>query len=112
MNNLKSLRKSKRMTQQQLADTLGIARTTLSHFENGSREMNYDLLIRTADFFDVSIDYILGRESELALFDDARVQTPQIFDIYKRLPKEEQNKLLAFAKIMLEESNKRPFTAQ
>ena len=70
------------MTQQQLADTLGIARTTLSHFENGSREMNYDLLIRTADFFDVSIDYILG------------------------------NKLLAFAKIMLEESNKRPFTAQ
>ena len=101
MNNLTLLRKSKHITQQQLADTLGIARTTLSHFENGSREMNYDLLIRTADFFDVSIDYLLGRESNFALFDDARVQIPQIYEVYKRLPQEEQSKLLAFAQIML-----------
>lgn len=47
------------MTQKQLADALGIRRSTLSKIELGEQDIKSDMIIKLAEFFDVSCDYIL-----------------------------------------------------
>ena len=58
---LKQLRKSKGLTQVALQMQTGIEQALLSKFENGERIPPTDTLMRLAEFYDVSIDYILGR---------------------------------------------------
>lgn len=60
---LKSLRTSKGMTQDELAKILKISRSTVGMYEKGDREPDYETLESIADFFNVSIDYLLGREN-------------------------------------------------
>ena len=60
-NNLRLLRKSKGYTQIALQMKTGIEQSLLSKFENGERTPPTETLVRLADFFDVSIDYILCR---------------------------------------------------
>ena len=60
-NNLKLLRKSKGYTQIAVQMKTGIEQVLLSKFENGERVPPTETLIRLADFYDVSIDYILCR---------------------------------------------------
>jgi transcriptional regulator with XRE-family HTH domain len=58
---LKALREDNDLTQEELAKILHINRSTLSNYENIGREPNYTLLIKIADYFNVSLDYLLGR---------------------------------------------------
>ena len=60
-NRLKRLRKELKLTQEQLSHELNIARSTISGYETERKEPDYDTLIYIANYFDVSIDYILGR---------------------------------------------------
>ena len=60
-NNLKTLRKSKGYTQIALQMKTGIEQSLLSKFENGERTPPTETLVRLADFYDVSVDYILCR---------------------------------------------------
>lgn len=64
MNNLKSLRKSKGLTQSELAHIIGISQNNYSYWENGKVKIDNASLQKLADFFNVSIDYILGREEK------------------------------------------------
>ena len=52
---------------------LSVPRTRLTHCEGGRNEMSYGLWIKTADFFDVSVDELVGRKPSAELFSDARV---------------------------------------
>jgi HTH-type transcriptional regulator, competence development regulator len=58
------LRKEKGLSQYELADRLGFSRGKLSNYEQGSRQPDYDTLKKIADYFDVSIDHLLGREEK------------------------------------------------
>ena len=58
---LKELRKKKRISQLKLALDLNMNQNTISRYENMERQADYDTLIRFADYFDVSIDYLLER---------------------------------------------------
>ena len=60
-NNLKALRKSKGYTQIALQMKTGIEQALLSKFENGERVPPTETLVKLADFYNVSIDYILCR---------------------------------------------------
>ncbi len=60
-NNLKILRKSKGYTQIAVQMKTGIEQALLSKFENGERIPPTETLVRLADFYSVSIDYILCR---------------------------------------------------
>ncbi len=60
---LKSLRLSKKLTQDELAKILKISRSTVGMYEKGDREPDYETLESIADYFNVSIDYLLGREN-------------------------------------------------
>lgn len=67
---LKSLRTSKGMTQDQLAKVLKISRSTIGMYEKGDREPDYETLESIADFFNVDIDYLLGRSRKTTRFVD------------------------------------------
>lgn len=58
---LKKLRKEHNITQLKLAMDLNMNQNTISRYENGEREAGYKELIMIADYFDVSVDYLLGR---------------------------------------------------
>lgn len=59
---LKELRVGRKLNQQEVADNLGIARTTYASYEQGKREPDHETLVKIADFFDVSIDFLLRGE--------------------------------------------------
>ncbi|WP_308573609.1 helix-turn-helix transcriptional regulator [uncultured Eubacterium sp.] len=61
MMRLKELRKEKGISQLKLALDLTTNQNTISRYETGERECDYAMLIKIADYFDVSIDYLLGR---------------------------------------------------
>lgn len=58
---LKFLRESKRISQLKLAMDLNLNQNSISRYETGQRQADYETLILFADYFDVSIDYLLGR---------------------------------------------------
>lgn len=60
---LKKLRLSRNITQKRFGEMFGLAESTISMYERDERKPDYDTLIHIADHFDVSVDYILGRES-------------------------------------------------
>jgi transcriptional regulator with XRE-family HTH domain len=55
------LRGEKALSMEALGKELGVTKGTISRYENGGREPDFDMLCRIADFFGVSIDYLLGR---------------------------------------------------
>lgn len=59
---LKELRKDTGLTQQKLADTLGISRVNYTRYETDVSCPDFDTLVALADFYDVSLDYIFGRD--------------------------------------------------
>ncbi len=61
---LRELRKSRNITQLKLAIDLNMSQNTISRYETGEREAGYAELIRIADYFDVSIDYLLERTND------------------------------------------------
>ena len=58
---LSELRKDKNATQTEVAKYLNVSREAYSQYETGRREMNYETMFLLADYFSVSIDYLLGR---------------------------------------------------
>ena len=58
------LRKERGITQKQAAQELGISQAQLSHYEKGIRECGLAFVVRVADYYDVSCDYLLGRSAE------------------------------------------------
>lgn len=66
LKRLKELRRQRRITQQKLAIELGMSQNTISRYESGEREADYQTLILFADYFDVSVDYLLERTDDPA----------------------------------------------
>ena len=73
MNRIKELRKSKKLTMSELGELVGgLAQSTISLYESGKRQPDQATLIKIADFFGVTVDYLLGREPSE---DDKRIQS-------------------------------------
>ena len=60
------LRKERGISQKNAAADLGISQALLSHYEKGIRECGLEFLVKTADYYNVSCDYLLGRSPEPA----------------------------------------------
>ncbi len=58
------LRKERGLSQKRAAEALGISQALLSHYEKGIRECGLDFVVRAADFYGVSCDYLLGRSPD------------------------------------------------
>ena len=62
MKRLKELRENLGYTQAKMAEAIGCLQTTYQRYENGDRTPSYDLLLRISEEFDVSVDYLLGKD--------------------------------------------------
>lgn len=62
MKNLKILRENNNLTQRECASALQIAKTTLCYYEQGKISPSIEMIIKIADFFGCSVDYLLGHQ--------------------------------------------------
>lgn len=69
MNNIAKIRKSKGFTQKQVAIELNVSCPTVSEWEKGKKNPNHSNLLRLAQLFSVSIDYLLGIDTENSVDD-------------------------------------------
>ena len=66
MKILRELRENKGLTLEQVAEALGLRNQYISNYELGKRRPDYDTLAKLADFYGVTVDYLLGREQKKA----------------------------------------------
>lgn len=86
--NLKLLREKDNISREHLAKSLDITYSALSKYETGKREPDFELLQKIADFFNVSTDYLLGREqspSNKKITFDEFIQDNDLRDWYKKM---------------------------
>lgn len=55
------LRKEKNLSQKEIADKINVAQRTYAHYEKGDREPSIETMIRLADYYKISLDYLTGR---------------------------------------------------
>ncbi|GEB77349.1 helix-turn-helix domain-containing protein [Sporolactobacillus inulinus] len=100
LDQLIALRKQKNLTIQNMADVLGIAKSTYASYESGYRQPPIDALIKIADFFSISLDRLVDRHFE----PDIHLDQPQdarcrfIIDD-EALTEEERREIIAFIKV-------------
>ena len=63
-NRIKELRKQSRLSQQALADQIGVFRNTISNWETGYSQISLENAKKVAEYFGVTIEYLLGSESD------------------------------------------------
>lgn len=103
---VKQLRKNKHLTGEQLGNILGITKTGISYWENGRSVPDNEMLLKLADFFDVSIDYLLGKTDIETKIDKSSYygdydevveylkDNPEHLDVYKRILNDDHFALL------------------
>ena len=103
MEKLLFLREQLNVTQKAVADYIGLSRQAYAHYEFGDRYPDLKTLCKLADFFVVSVDYLLGRETcNLALS-----PPPSEYQrIYESQPRETQENILEFMKVFSKASIK------
>lgn len=72
-NRMAALRRQKKISQKEAARALGISQALLSHYENGIRECGLDFVVRAADYYGVSTDYLLGHSNDIMELDAAQI---------------------------------------
>ncbi|HPF29444.1 MAG TPA: helix-turn-helix transcriptional regulator [Lachnospiraceae bacterium] len=64
------LRKNKKLTQRELGQDLGLSTSAISNYERGRHEPDYSIVLKIADYYDVSLDYLFGRTTILFPLDN------------------------------------------
>ncbi|TBL70855.1 helix-turn-helix domain-containing protein [Paenibacillus thalictri] len=110
-NRIAELRNDRHMTQEDLAQKLGISRAALSHYENNRREPDHEITQKLADLFKVSVDYLMGRSQNQSMdltlearefIDSLELSDQDILDKFSltidgtRLSQEEAKRFIAF----------------
>lgn len=74
---IRSLREKHNLTQEQIAKKIGISRGTYAHYEINKRRPDYETLIKIAEIFDVSTDYLVGRSDNpgYKIIDDNKIES-------------------------------------
>ena len=91
---LSELRKEKDKSRKDVADVLTVSEKALGYYERGDRTPDFDNLINLADYFDVSLDYLLGRSDEKNTSDQVKKEilnsTKFSLDIFKMIVENEE----------------------
>lgn len=97
MENLKKLRKERGLSQTEMAKKFGMSFRTYQNIEYGYTETTYQNLIRFADFFGCSVDYLLGHQSKDIFFIDSFTKDQQkAISMIKKLDEKETAMLLGY----------------
>lgn len=99
MNKLRILRTNRGLSVKQLSSIMGVTEDTIALWEKGKRHPNYNMLLKLADYFGVTTDYLLRDETKEELPDDLIILNKHA----KKLPAEKRKQLLDIARIMFKE---------
>jgi transcriptional regulator with XRE-family HTH domain len=102
MNRLRELRIQKRLKQKEVADILGISQSAYSYWENGQVRIDNDSLKKLSEFYNATIDYLLGNTdapNRITISDGVSIGWVQVVDdaITKGLTPEEVKQLIEIA---------------
>lgn len=108
--NLKELRNKRNVSQAQVAEALGISLRAYQNYEYGQREPNIDMINKLADYFNVTTDRLLGRDTEeqdvideLAAEFNMTALEKKIVDGYLSLPESMRDDLMNFLRKTVDE---------
>lgn len=113
---LEKLRLEKGLTHQEMADMLGITRQAYGNYESGKREPDFKTLDKLADFFNVSLDYLLGKSPHRSAPNQYEPTPAEIEDVIKKadlqfdgapLNDEDKEDIIEFIKVVLKRNKKR-----
>ena len=99
MNNLRKLRENKNMTQIKLSTEIEVSQELISHFEIGKSKPNIENLLKIADYFHCSTDYLLERTDIPTMSKDLsnpNLEIINIIDKYNSLSQENKKHLITF----------------
>lgn len=103
-DNLKNLLEQCNITQKQLAQQLDITPAALGNYIRNIREPDYRTLIKIADFFHVSTDFLLGHDIHHPYTEDEEI----LLHVFRSLNEEQQEFYLEQGKIFIRQNNKKP----
>ncbi|MCD8295789.1 MAG: helix-turn-helix domain-containing protein [Clostridia bacterium] len=107
MERLKSLRKARGLKQEDVATFLGITKSAYGNYELGQREPSLASLVKLADYFNVSVDYLLERTSNAMIYDSANLSATgnprldEMISVFRQLSPSMQENVLLTAKALL-----------
>ena len=90
---LKELRKSQNLTLQQLGEKIGATKATIGNLENCNKQPSLTMIEKLAEFFGVSVDYLLGFSDNAKL----SAQEKALLDLFNKMDVVKQAQLLVFA---------------
>lgn len=82
------------LSQNDVSKILNMNQQTYSRYERGENEASYKTLCSLADLFNCTVDELLGRVPEQQLFDDSRVDRPEVLELYEKLTPHQQALIL------------------
>lgn len=112
VNNLRLVRKSdsRKLTQQDVADWLGIDRSTYGKYEQGTSEPTFDTLHKLADFFGVSMEYLMGlpelKKASTPEEVNALPEAQALREVMETLSPEDRQRVLEFGRGLAATSHK------
>ncbi len=107
IQNLKLLRTKRGISQQALAEAIGVSQQSVNKYENHNIEPDIGILIRIADFFETSVDYLIGHTDiehpiEAVSPSELNAEEAALIDNYRMLPKKQRELLSLIARRLLE----------
>lgn len=97
---LRKIRMEKKVTQRKLGKHLGFGATAIVNYESGRNEPAIDNLIKLAEYFRVSVGYLIGSEEDAVQKSLLTQQEQELFAAYARLSPKQRELLLDFLKTM------------
>jgi len=99
LKNLKKLREEKGITQKQLADVVSVSQQSINKYENHNIEPDIDTLIKMADYFETSVDYIIGhskirRKIEAVSSYDLNIEEAKLVESYRALSNNQRKSIV------------------
>lgn len=99
LTNLRRLREELGISQQVLANAIGVSQQSINKYENHKIEPDIDTLIRIADFFETSVDFVVGhtdirRRVEPVCSYELNIREQNLVDLYRRLTPAQREAIL------------------
>lgn len=113
---IKELRYENSLTQEQLAEILGIAKNTLCQYEKNKANPSLEIVLKIADYFGVSVDYLLGREDDfgnITIRSEGEKLTPreeELMEILRSMPESLQDIALDTVRALAGASERNSYT--
>ena len=97
---LRELRRSKSLSQKDLGEAIGVSKSSIAMYEQGNREPGIEMQEALADYFNVDVDYLLGRHDRTTVVIPAINGNPRRRYLMDRIAKADDKKLAQLEKLM------------